>query len=169
MTLIARLLMAATGVLTSIYVVSLLIAAVAGDPAEIWDLADFEPQPFAPHPLGTALALGFVLVFLGGLLLTFWQAHLLFRAAQQHLFRALSRGLRLCGYGLAMMWIALYAFTNVVPLAMFMGRVAPTDLEIEWAPVSIETVFLVLAVVMAALAANLDRAAEIEDENNQFL
>jgi Na+/proline symporter len=169
MALIARLLMAATSLLMLFYVVSLLYATAVGDYVEIWDLVDLDPQPFAPHPVGTALALGFVMVFLCGILLTFWQAHLLFRAARQHLFRLLSRGLRRCGYGLAMMWFALYAFVNAVPLAMFMGRVAPSDLEIEWAPVSIETVFLVLAVVMAAIAANLDRAAEIEDENNQFL
>lgn len=169
MALVARILMAATGGLMLVYMAMIFGLVIIGDYDEIWDLADFPPQDFAPATLGIALGLFFSTVFLCGILTTFWQAHLLLKLGRTHMFRALARGLRFCGAGLAMMWTALYAFMNVVPLAMSMGRVAPELMEVQWAPFEIDTVFLVLAVVMVALSGTLTRAAEIEDENNQFL
>ncbi len=169
MALVARILMGVTGALMVAYMVLIFSLVIIGDYSEIWDLADFPPQDFAPSALGIVLGLFFAAVFVGGVLTTFWQSHLLLKLGRDHLFRALAHRLRLCGGGLAMMWLGLYAFMNVVPLAMSMGRVAPEFMEIQWAPFEIETVFLVLAVVMAALSETLTRAAEIEDENNQFL
>lgn len=169
MALVARILMAVTGALMLAYMVMICSLVIIGEYAEVWDLADFPPQEFPPSSLGIALGLFFAGVFLAGILTTFWQSHLLLKLGREHLFRALARRLRLCGGGLAMMWVGLYAFMNVVPLAMSMGRVAPEHMETQWAPFEIDTVFLVLAVVMVALSETLTRAAEIEDENNQFL
>jgi len=169
MALVARILMGVTSALMVAYIVLIFSLVIIGDYDEIWDLADFPPQDFAPAVLGIVLGLFFAVVFVGGILITFWQSHLLLKLGRDHLFRALAHRLRLCGGGLAMMWLGLYAFMNVVPLAMSMGRVAPELMEIQWAPFEIETVFLVLAVVMMALSETLTRAAEIEDENNQFL
>ncbi len=169
MALIARLLMVVTGSLMSVYVATVIVMTALGEYSEIWDLADFDPQPFAPAPLGMALALVFAFVFLSGILLTFWQAHLLLRQGKALMFRELAAGLRRSGMGLAMMWLGLYAFMNVVPITMAAGRIPLDQMDISWLPFEIETVFLVLAAVMVALADVLVHAAEIEDENKQFL
>lgn len=169
MALIARGLMVITGALMTFYVLSVIVLTAMGEHEELWDLADFDPQPFAPAPLGLVLALVFAVIFLLGILLTFWQAHLLLKLGRAHMFRALATGLRRSGIGLGMMWLGLYAFMNVVPITMADGRIPMEEMDISWLPFEIESVFLVLATVMVALADVLIRAAEIEDENNQFL
>ncbi|GAA6197363.1 MULTISPECIES: hypothetical protein [Pseudophaeobacter] len=169
MALVARILMGVTSVLMVAYMVLICSLVMIGNYDEIWELADFPPQDFAPSSIGIALGLFFAVVVVGGLLMTFWQSHLLLKLGRTHLFRALAHRLRLCGVGLTLMWVGLYAFMNLVPLTLSMGRVAPDLMDIEWSPFEIETVFLVLAAVMVALSETLTRAAEIEDENNQFL
>lgn len=169
MALIARILMLVTGALLVFYVCMVFVLAGIGEYSEVWDLADFDPQPFAPHPVGLGVAFVFAFLALTGVIMTFWQAHLLLKAGRRHLFLDLERGLRRCGYGLGMMWIGMYFFMNIVPLTMSMGQVSEQEMDVQWAPFEIESCFLVLAVVMIALAGNLRRAAEIEEENSQFL
>ncbi len=142
---------------------------IVGDTELIWDFMD-QPVDLPKPPLWASLvALSVSIVTMAALGSAFWSIHRILQNEKSPSFKGMAFHLRRCAQGLLGFWLGLFLLTSTVPAMMLTETPRSLWPELEFVPIDIEIVFLVLSVALLAVSRELDRAHDIEDENKQFL
>lgn len=169
MRFLARLAMAASWLVIAVGFLLELAAGLAGQVEVLYDLADLPVDLPAPPGWSVAALAVAGVVTLAALALVYWRFHHVLRAATANDFGALARHIGGAGTGLVLFWVAFQAVTRGAPALMVLHVAPETRPEMDWFLLDLDIIFLVLAVVLWALASSLRKAAEIDDENRHFL
>lgn len=170
MALLARLIMIAMlGVLLLFLFGVTLIILIEGDHSALFDLVDLDED--LPNPSGFAAALGlFVMAMvLASLARAFWAVHRIMQNAVQSDFIKLADQLKICAISLIAFWVFIQVLLGPVSYALVWHIPHDVRPAIDYFPLDIEAIYLVLSLPLFVTAEALRRAADIEEENSQFL
>lgn len=170
MALLARLIM--------IIVIGLLLFVVFGVSAMIWfendysglfDLVDLDEDLPAATNAAVYATIATMLAIIACLARAFWAVHQILKRPVQSDFLKLADQLRICAFALIAFWGAIQILLG--PVSYMLIAHIPTDIRpsVDYFPFELEAIYLILALPLLATATALRRAAEIEEENSQFL
>lgn len=166
---LARFLMILSWLVLSAHILLIVAAALAGEAGPMLDMVDLPED--TPHPPGWALVFGSGLVGLTITLLGvgYWQFHRVLQMSSRIEFSALARHLGYAGRALLGFWLCFATIERVLPFALTWNMAPGTRPEIDWLPVDLDLILVVLAVTLWSMAGVMARAAVIDDENRHFL
>lgn len=169
MRIFANLAMVACWAFLAFGVGVIVIATALGHYGAFYDVFDLPgdlPPPSGGMVVLTCGMIVLALVLLGGAFLSFSR---LLRAADAADFNALGRWLGQGGGYLIAFWVVLTVISRVMPFPMMSG-IAPEDQpEVDWIPLDLDLILLVLGIVMLGVSGTMRKAAAIEQENSEFL
>lgn len=170
MALIARLIM--------ITVIGLLLFVVLGVSAMVWlendysglfDLVDLDEDLPATTMGPTLATIATMVLIVACLTRAFWAVHQILKRPVQSDFLKLSHQLRICAFSLIAFWGAIQILLG--PVSYLLIAHIPADIRpsVDYFPFELEAIYLILALPLLVTASALRRAADIEEENSQFL
>lgn len=164
----ARVMMLACALVTGVALLGVTVSVLLGDPAPLFDILGL-PLEIAPPPLVVLIG-AFVLfaVLALCLLSALWAMHRVLSAARQRDFDGLTGALRTAGRGLIGFWGCFAVLSYAYPFAMVWNVPQSERPVIEWFPIDLDAIILVIGIVLIALAGAFRQAAEIERENKEF-
>ncbi len=169
MKLIARIAMLGSWGILSVSIVVILVQTALGDPVPMLDLVDLPLDLSNPPGWSFVTGAAFVLFAIASLGAAYWQLHRVLQRASANEFAALADHLRQCGRALMWFWVAFSLISRVQPFLMLWNVPLADQPEVEWFPLDLDIIFLVLAVALWSVAGTMRQAAVIDDENRHFL
>ncbi|WP_039018164.1 hypothetical protein [Halocynthiibacter namhaensis] len=170
MALAARIIM-----VCSLAMMVLLVLVIAGlivfaqDHTPMFDMVGLPEGLPGPKPWASAFMIVTLLSALACLGRGYWAIHQILKRSVQRDFLLLSKHLKSCA-------IAIVCFWGMIQVLLWPGSYAmiyhlPDDIRptLEYFPLDLELVYLILSLPLFVTATALRRAAEIEEENSQFL
>ncbi len=163
------LLMAVCFLYYALLLLTLWLGGIFGLHNDLWMVFDLPAQPEPPSLALHLAGLGFSLIYLGGLGVAFGALGRIIAGGAGQDFRLLARRLRRLSLGLIGFWVGYNLIGGLVPWMLSRYLADTKGLELEWDPLDIDVVFLVIAVAIFAISGSLRRAWEAEEENRLFL
>ncbi|QBF32295.1 hypothetical protein [Thalassococcus sp. S3] len=169
MAFVARIAMVFSWLVLTGIVLIVSALALSGDVAPILDMVELPPD--IPQPPNWALLglIGLCCLALANLGIVYWRFHRVLRSAGQNQFDLLARELRTSGIALIFFYILFLMIFRFMPFALVWGVPSEEQPTIHWLPINLDIVFLIIGLVLLALASSFRRAAEVDDENRHFL
>lgn len=169
MSFFARFIMLMLITAHSIFTVFMWVDLFSGAPEVIYEF--LELPEFEYNPPFWALISGALFSFLtiASLGVAFWGINSILRNKNTHEFLRLGKQLKQSAWALIVFWISNYLLISILPILLITNSDHKQEYAPEWIPIDFDLVFLVVAIALLAIAGTLQRAHEIEEENNQFL
>ncbi len=170
MALFARVVMIIVlALLVTLLVLTAFLVFVADDFSALFDLVDLDEDLPAPSLIVGGIGLLVMTCTIVCLARAFWAIHRIMQRAVQDDFLKLAYQLRVCAFSI----IAFWGFIQILlgPVSYLLIAHIPADIRpsVDYFPFELEAIYLVLALPLLVTASALRRAAEIEEENSQFL
>ncbi len=168
-TTIARISMISSLGYYTLTLAAALIGSLLGYPHYLWEFLDL-PHSSQP-PLSIALIAGIILsVFtVYSLSFSYWSIEKILHGGYLQNFTTISVLIRNTSIGLIGFWLGYNLLSIFLPILVTMHLPDINKRHLEWDPLDIDIVLLILAIALHAISQALKRAGEIEQENNHFL
>ncbi|MGB0902847.1 hypothetical protein [Halocynthiibacter sp.] len=170
MAIFARLIMIV--VLTLLLIILLLtgfLILVDEDYSALYDLVDLDEDLPAAGLHAGVFGLVVMTLTIACLMRAFWAVHRIMQRSVQSDFLKLADHLRICAFAVIAFWVGIQFLLGPVSFALVAHIPADIRPPVDYFPFEMEAIYLVLALPLLVTASSLRRAAEIEEENSQFL
>lgn len=145
------------------------ITSFAGDHTDLRETFDLPNQDTDPALWVVIIGIACSALTLFSLALAYWSLHKILKGGRGQDFRRLGKNMRHSAFGLLGFWLGYNLLSALIPWLFSFTIPRPTDYQLDWDPLDVDIVFVILAITLLAISQTLERAWAAEEENKHFL
>ncbi|MGJ8626139.1 MAG: hypothetical protein ACSHXB_04185 [Sulfitobacter sp.] len=169
MRFIAKVAMCLSFVYYALLLAFIWLGQMTGLHNDTWDIFSIAAQPAPPAAWKMFLGILVSVFAIGSLAFAYRSIWRILNGGPGQDFLDLSKRLRRLGLGLIGFWLGYNLLSGAIPYVFAIGLPDNAVQEFEWDPLDTDIIFVILGIAFFAISRTLQRAWEIEDENNHFL